>query len=126
MNKIIRIISRVPHNDYGIPILSTNSLYKSLKILKFNDFYNFYLLKFAHKLLYSETDPLTNYLYPLFIYLLTRGVRINLPNVRTTIEKNFVLFRVCKLSNDAENNLLVPQSKYMLKKSYMTFVLSHY
>ena len=44
MNKILRIILKVKYNDIHIPLMSTNTMYKKLRLLKFNDVYQSIIL----------------------------------------------------------------------------------
>ena len=56
LNKILRSILRVEYDENNIPLVGTNEMYKSLNLLKFNDIYKYFLLKFLHLVLYGHND----------------------------------------------------------------------
>ena len=46
MNKILRSILKVKHDENNIPLMQTNEMYKSLNLLKYENIYEYILLKF--------------------------------------------------------------------------------
>ena len=56
----------------------------------------------------------------------TRGLRINLPPVRTDTDKRFAVYRCCLLLRELPDDLLVPQSSLTLKRKYKAMILSTY
>ena len=56
----------------------------------------------------------------------TRNPRINLPIVRTNVEKNFLIFQICSLMREIPNHLLEPQSKVTLKRNFKKLTFSSY
>ena len=130
LNKILRIILRIKLDNNRIPLMATNEMYKQLNLLKFSDIYKFLLLKFFH-LTFNRSSDHSSFiehflpLLPVHNYS-TRNSRINLPYVRLNIEKNFVIFQVCKLINELPEELLLPQSKALLKKNFHNFAINQY
>ena len=47
INKILRAILKIEHDENNIPLVPTNEMYKTLNLLKFDDIYKYFLLKFA-------------------------------------------------------------------------------
>ena len=128
MNKILRLILNVKFNDNNIPLTRTNDMYKQLRLLKFEDIYKYYLLKFIHFVQYERFDIFINefsHLLPSNIHS-TRSTRINLPNVRTDLEKRFTVFKCCELWRNIPEGFLEPQTQTKLKKNYKDLVLSSY
>ena len=128
LNNILRIILNVQYNENNIPLMSTNEMYKRLNILKLNDIYKYYLLRFIHYAMYNNLSLFLTHFAPLLPShsYNTRQKRINLPNVRLEIEKNSVVFQCCKLLNDMPCNLLEPQSNRSLKLKFKNMCISHY
>ena len=128
MNKILRSILHVEYDENNIPLMPTNDMFKSLKLLKFEDVYKYFLLKFFHFVLYSDNDMYVKYLLPLMPRhrYNTRNIRINLPDVRLQVEKQSTVFQMCRLVNELPDFLLVPQSKFSLKNKFKNFVMANY
>ena len=128
MNKIFRNILQVRFDINHIPVMSTNVMYKTLNILKFRDVYSYFLLKFIHKAYYENFDLFRDN----FLALLpnntynTRNSRINLPVVRTNVEKSSTIYQSCKLIRSLPEYLLLPQSSHLMKVKFKDFVLSSY
>ena len=128
MNKILRHVLGVRYDENNVPLMSSNEMYKSLKLLKFDDIYKFFLLKFVHYAYYQNCDIFRIYfshLLPTHNYC-TRGNNINLPSVRLEVEKQGTIFQCCKVINEVPHYLLEPQSPGMLKKRYKSWVISKY
>ena len=128
MNKILRIILKVKFDENRIPIMPINHMYKVLNLLKLNDFYKFNLLKFLHFILYNNEVTFMKYfsaLLPTHTYD-TRNTKINLPEVRLEIEKNFTVFNICNLINDLSDDFLIPQSKNSLKRKFYELTFNSY
>ena len=103
-------------------------MYKSLNFLKFRDIHKFELIKFLHKILYKNHSifhKYFSYLLPTHSYL-TRNTRINLPQVRLDVGKRFTIYKVCVLMNEIPVELINPQTKYNLKKTFFSNVISQY
>ena len=128
LNNILRCILKVGRDENNIPRMSVNDMYKSLKLLKFDDIYKFHLLKFLHLALYRNHELFNKYYLPLLPTHSydTRNRRINLPVVRLEIEKQFALFQSCKLLNELPDDLLLPLSNYSIKVKYRHLALSNY
>ena len=120
MNKILRSILNVKFDENNIPLTPTNEMYKSLNLLKFEDIYKYFLLRFLHFIMYKDYDLFETYLRPLLPQhgYMTRNIRINLPSVRLQIEKQSVIFQMCKLMNELPQHLIDPQSLYSLKINF--------
>ena len=128
LNKILRSILKVEYDENNIPLVPTNEMYKSLNLLKFEDIYKYFLLKFVHLVLYGKNDMFDKHLLPLMPRhrYNTRNSRINLPDVRLQIEKQSTVFQMCKLINELPNYLLTPQSKCSLKRQFKNYAISYY
>ena len=128
VNNILRNILRVKRDVNNIPLISNNNLYKSLGLLKFTDIYKLFLLKFIHFVYYDRFDVfIENFAewLPQSCYN-TRSNRINLPNVRTEVEKRFAIYQCCSLIRSLPEDLLQPQSKSSLNTKFIEFALSRY
>ena len=127
INKILRNILNVQYINY-VPVIPVNDMYKTLKLLKFEDIYTFFLLKFIHFLLYKRFDlfeeHFSSYL-PNNDYAI-RNQRINLPLVRTEVEKRFTIFKICYLIRNIPQEFLMPCSLHILKRKFKDFTLSQY
>ena len=55
LNKILRNILKVKHDENNIPLMSTGEMYKMLNLLKFNDVYRYFLLRFIHDIFHKRT-----------------------------------------------------------------------
>ena len=101
-------------------------MYKSLSLLKFDDIYKYFLLKFLHLSIYKNTEIFNKYnLLPLLTHSYgTRGTRINFPSVPVEVERQFELFQNCKFFNEILSDLLEPQSNCSLKSKYKRSILS--
>ena len=128
LNKILRNILKVKHDENNIPLMSTGEMYKMLNLLKFNDVYRYFLLRFIHDIFYKRTDFFNDYYAPLLPTHSygTRRIKINLPPVRLEIEKQSTIFQTCKLLNEIPTELLEPQAKETLKKKFKKMAISQY
>ena len=130
INKILRIILGVKYDRNRIPMMRTGDMYKKLNLMKLKDIYKFSLLKFYHQIVYFDNN--SNIFNDYFSHLLpghtyeTRGVRINLPQVRLQIEKNFPIFQICKLINELPEEFVLYQSSFSLKKRFKNMILMAY
>ena len=52
LNKILRNILKVEYDENNIPLMPTGEMYKTLNLLKFDDVYKYFLLKFIHDVFY--------------------------------------------------------------------------
>ena len=128
MNKILRYILRVEYDDNGVPLMATSEMYKTLKLLKFDDIYRYFLLKFIHDAFYRKTEIFREYYAPLLPSHSygTRGIRINLPSIRLEVEKQSTVFQSCKLFNELPCDILEPRSIGVLKAKYRCYAISRY
>ena len=128
LNKILRSILKVEHDENNIPLMPTNEMYKSLNLLKYEDIYKYFLLNFMHLALYRNNEMFRRYLMPLLPQHRygTRNTRINLPAVRLQIEKQSTMFQMCKLFNELPENLIEQQSHQSLKRRFKEYVISKY
>ena len=91
-----------------VPTMPTNDMYLSLNLLKFEDVYRLFILKFIHFILYEKPQMFLEYFYdflPSHNYE-TRNTKINLPSARLDIEKQSTIFNCCKLINSVGEDLL--------------------
>ena len=128
LNKILRSILKVEYDENNVPTMHTNEMYKTLNLLKFQDIYKYFLLKFIHFILYRDNEMFVKYLMPLMPNhrYNTRNNRINLPNVRLQVEKQSTVFQMCRLINELPDYLLDPQSQCSLKNKFKNFVIHNY
>ena len=128
LNKILRIILKVNFNENRIPQMPVNAMYKELQILQFKDIYKYSILKFLHYIMYDNfnifNENFSN-LLPTNVHN-TRNGRINLPNVRTDVERNFLIFQICSLMREVPSYLLSPQSKVTLKRNFKNLTFANY
>ena len=128
LNKIIRCIFNIGRNENNIPLVHVRDMYREAGMLQYHDIYKFYLLKFAHFLLYNRYDIFDKYfscLLPRHSYG-TRNVRINLPSIRLNIEKQSARYRCCVLINELDECFLQPQSNAQLKRIFRNHCLQNY
>ena len=128
INNILRCILRVRYDQNNVPLMSVSDMYKCLSLLKFDDVYKYFLLRFLHFSFYKDTETFNKYYLPLLPTHSygARGTRINLPSVRVEVERQFALFQSCKLLNEIPSDLIQPQSNYSLKIKYKRRMLSQY
>ena len=127
MNKIMRVILNVRSVDH-IPTMRSNEMYVRLKVLKFKDIYNYFLLKFL-RTAFHDRNPVY---YKCFQQWLpnhnhnTRFNKINLPIVRLDLEKKFAIFQSISTYNKLPMILTQPMSDARFKKLYKTFIINSY
>ena len=128
LNQILRNILGVKYDANNRPLLSTDSMYKQLKILKFRDIHRYFLLKFFHFIHFERFDIFIKHFEPLLPQnnYAMRSSRINLPYARTDAVKHFTIFQVCKLIRELPEQMLQPQSYFVLKKNFKEYALSLY
>ena len=127
LNKILRIILDVKFENYR-PLTPTTAMYTQLELLKFKDIYKLYLLKFFLFLRNDKLDFFIKYfgaLLPDNSYNL-RNDRINLPDVRTDVEKRFTIFKCCEIVREVPVELLQPQSIRSLNRNFKVLKLASY
>ena len=123
LNNILRSILNV-----GVRDLNTNTLYKTLDILNYDDTYKLFLLKFIHFCLYQRPDIfqehfsglMPNDRYP------TRNNKINLPQVRRDNEKQSTIFNCCNVINELDTEFLEFQNKKTLNKRFKLKCINSY
>ena len=128
VNNILGNILKVKRDVNNIPLISNNNLYKNLGLLKFTNIHELFLLKFIHFVYYDRFDVfIENFAewLPRSCYN-TRSNRINLPNIRTEVEKRFAIYQCCSLIRSLPEDLLQPQSKSSLNTKFIEFALSRY
>ena len=128
LNKILRSLLNVKHDENNIPQMPTNDMYKSLNFLKFEDVYKYFLLMFLQFVISKNEDLFNSILRPLIPqhHYGTRGTRINLPVVRLQIEKQFTVFQMCKLLNELPEYVIDGQSRQSLKYRFKNYAVSQY
>ena len=128
LNNIMRSILNVKYDENNIPLMSTNYMYKSLNFLKFEDIHKYFLLTFMQFIIRKNEDLFNNYLGPLIPHhpYGTRGTRINLPDVRLEIERQFAIFQMCKLFNDLPQHIIDSNTRQSLKYRFKNYAISQY
>ena len=128
LNKILRCILNVKYDENNIPLMPTNDMYKTLHFLKFEDVYKYFLLTFMQFVICKNEDLFDRHLRPLIPQhpYGTRRTRINLPNVRLQIEKQFAIFQMCKIFNELPEYITDSQSRQSLKYKFKNYAISQY
>ena len=90
INKVLRNILSIKNNHDNIPIVNNDYLYRTLKVLKFDDIYLCNMLMFIHIILYGSNFSLFDEYIGRHMrhhgYQI-RGNRLNIPTVRLEVEK---------------------------------------
>ena len=129
MNKALRSILSISYDAMHRPLMNTNLMYKELKLLKFSEIYDYFLLKFIHFCIYEGGF---NFFQRYFSSLLpnhnyeTRNIHINFPVIKLELEKSMPIYNFVSLFNRIPNELLLPQSKLTLKRKYRKYALERY
>ena len=95
MNNILRTILNIKRDENFNFSMPTNTMYYKLKILKFDDVCNYFLITLLRKALFYEPTIFEKY----FINFIpshshnTRGTNLNLPPIRLENQRNFTIFR---------------------------------
>ena len=129
MNFALRHILKVKFDMFHRPLMATNDMYKKLNLLKLNDVYEFFILKFIQSCFYGRNSEIfDNY----FFHLLpdhsysTRNIKINFPQIRLELEKHNTIYNMINIYNTAPNHLIQPQSSYTLKRNFKKFAINKY
>ena len=127
-NSILRIILRVKYDINRRPLMSNNNLYLTLRLLKFQDVYHFFLLKFVNFAKFEDEDTFNIFFSPLVPRraVTTRGTRLNLPAVRLEVERRATIFSCAKFYNKLPLELTYQMSPFVLKKRYQSMILNKY
>jgi len=83
-------------DENDIPTMTINQMYLNLKLLKFDDVSDYFSMKFLRRALYDDLDFLNKYFID-FIPSHDHNTRLNLPSIRTELERNFTFFRSLEL-----------------------------
>ena len=129
MNKTLRIILNVKFNENFVPSISTNDMYKQLKLLKLKDIYNYFSLKFIHSFLYgSKSETFYSHFYHLLPQhgYATRGIKMNFPRIRLEILKSLPVYNCVRLINSVPDDLVQPQTEQTLKRKAKEYFLDNY
>lgn len=128
INKILRTILNVKRDENFIPLMSVNKMYIKLKLLKFDDVYEYFLIKFLKKAFYDDNDLLDSYFnehLPTHSHA-TRNNRINTPQIRTETERNSTIFQAIELYNKLPTFLIEPMSDFKFKKLFKEHCFQKY
>ena len=115
-NKIIRQVYGI--EEYRNRNLPTSQLYKELKILKVNDIYRYFMIKFVHFILYQRFDLFIKYFsdyLPQSNYNLRNSV-LNLPQIRTEKERFFTIFRCFELIRELPSDFFFTTIKPVVEE----------
>ena len=128
LNKILRTILNVKCDANRVPLLSTTSMYFNLRLLKFNDARNYFLLKFLRTALYF--NPVLYHKY-FSVYVPdhdynNRNFRLRIPPARTEIFRRSPVFKSILLFNSLPEYLTLPMSHFKFKKLYKQYILNQY
>ena len=108
--------------------MATNQIYKALNIMKFNDIYEYNLLKFFISSKNEDNDIWNDHfalLQPSHGYT-TRTHRLNLPTVRTEVEKSGTIFQCVRANNSMPDSLRDIESIESLKRRYKKHCINQY
>ena len=128
LNKVLRTILKIPLTG-GPPRISANEMYVRFSLLKYDDVYKYFLLKFYHECRFgAHVEIYRNYFLPLLPASNhnTRSSKYNLPVVRLEVEKQATIFQCIKVINAMPEELLRPQSMISLKNKYRKLTLNRY
>lgn len=103
-------------------------MYIRLKLLKFDDVYLYFLIKFLRKaLLYDESllDKYFNDHFPTHSYT-TRGNKINIPHIRTEIERHSPIYQAIVMYNTLPPVLFENMSDFKFKKIFKEYCFNKY
>ena len=129
MNKTLRYILNVHFYPNHRPMIPTTDMYKELKLLKFKDIFEYFMVKFIHSCVYGVNynifeenflSLLPNHSYEM------RDIKINYPIIRLQLEKFMPRYHFIRLFNELPKELLTPQSALRLKNNYKKHVLENY
>ena len=128
IKRILRVILRVKSDRNRVPLMSTNKIYFTLKLLQFEDTLNYFLCKFVRTALYFDVNLFNKY----YINLLpnheyeTRRWNLILPPARTDLDKRSHIFKSIAVFNALPDYLRVEMSHFKFKKLYKNFILEQY
>ena len=129
MNKSLRIILNVKFDENIFSSISTNQMFKQLRLLKIKDIYNYFCIKFIHSFLYGTRSRIFQVH---FLHLLpnhnynTRNIKMNLPSIRIETERSLPIFNCVCLINSVPDELIRPQSDASLKRKVKLYFLDKY
>ena len=128
INKILRSILLVKTDQNHRPLMHTDEMYKSLGLLKFDDIYQYYLLRFIHFAFHGNETIFHEHFQPLIPShdYPTRDVRILIPKARLEIEKQSVIYQCCNLYNEIPQSFLEVQKTSHLKNNFKKFCIDRY
>ena len=126
LNLILRIVLKVRFNSDRRPPISV--VYKRLSVLKFEEIYEFNLLKFVIYISKLNSEIWTAY----FAYLEpshscnVRSIVLNNPIVRTDVEIDSTIFQCVRALNSLLANLCDLDNVYIFKSIHRQFFFSKY
>ena len=129
MNKTLRHILDVHFDINHRPFMSTNNMFKKLNLMKFNEIFEYFMIKFIHSCIYGANF---NIFEEHFAELLpdhkyeTRHKKMNFPIVRLQSERVMTKYHFIRLFNDLPENFFIPQSAQTLKTKYKKHALQKY
>ena len=129
MNKTLRYILNAQFDNNYRPLMRTNAMYKQLNLLKLNEIYEYFMIKFIHSCIYGNnynifeehfSDLLPHHTYQM------RESKMNLPVIRLQLEKFMTKYNFIRLINKLPEEFLIPQSSQRLKFNYKKHALQKY
>ena len=127
LNKILRSILNVKVDTDHRPTMSVGRMYKLLNVLKFDDIYDYQLISFMKFIFDYHNDMYVsryNHLIPRHNYS-TRTTGLNLPVVRTEVEKHGPIFQSIRALNGLPDELMTLSCEG-LKNRFKVRCLSRY
>ena len=120
---------KVKYNDIGIPMVSTNFMYKSLGLLQLEDIYRYSIGIFNYSILYGNNNHLFDVIFlpnvPLHDHN-TRHNGLNLPIIGSERERQSTAYSCVKYFNLFPSDLYEPMSIHSFKRKIKAYLLQRY
>ena len=113
MHKILRSILNVKFDADHRPTMSVGGMYKLSNVFKFDDIYDYQLINFMKFIIDNHNDIYVsryNNLIPSHNYS-TKNTGLNLPAVRTEVEKHGPIFQSIRALNGLPDELMALSSE---------------
>lgn len=127
LNNILRVILKVRKDENGIPLMHINDMYFSLGLLKFDDIYKYFLLKFLRRAIFDDADLFNVYFSPLVpTHNYPTRRHLNIPPIRVEIERHSPIYQAVGLFNSVPSFLLEPMTDLKFKRVFKEYCMSGY
>jgi hypothetical protein len=128
LNKILRTILHVKFDDNRIPLMSTNSMYRELGLLKLSDIHRLFVLKFGLNIINNYPLLFAQYIRPLIPNhsYRTRHSGFNLPNIRLEVERSGTIFQFVKVLNELPQFASFDYDPKLINRKFMHLIIPNY